>query len=296
MYETPSSENIKSFESFVEEKATELKITTEEYRYRYALLEDGDRTKLQDLPPEERNSVTKQLFEDPSPIEASLRNTIHERIKKDLEIDRLGFDVLTEVRNRRSFDTELSRRRSKISQDTRKREGDQQENAFHFLFIDIDHFKKVNDTHGHAAGDAVLRHIAQTLQECLRDDEDFIARYGGEEFCVLLSETNTQKSLAVAERIRKTIEESPFKYRGKDIPITISLGVSHYDEDSDLPLHEADKALYIAKGQESKELNDYTIVDNNRQSTRNQVWYCDREKHEFRQYTSKQPNPYAHQD
>jgi diguanylate cyclase (GGDEF)-like protein len=118
------------------------------------------------------------------------------------------------------------------------------------FMIDIDHFKKVNDTYGHAIGDKVLVHLAQKLRDLLRN-ADIIGRYGGEEFVVLLPESNLEASTKVAERIRKTIEAETIKTdKFGDISITISIGVSNFTskaEDLASVIDNADKALYEAK-------------------------------------------------
>lgn len=115
------------------------------------------------------------------------------------------------------------------------------------VMIDIDFFKKVNDTHGHMTGDMVLERVASLLKEKTRLS-DIVARYGGEEFAVILPNIPYANALLVAERFRKTIEEHDFN----GLRITISLGIGHYagtDEDVDQKrLTElADKALYTAK-------------------------------------------------
>jgi diguanylate cyclase (GGDEF)-like protein len=116
--------------------------------------------------------------------------------------------------------------------------------------MDIDRFKKINDSHGHLAGDFVLRKIGSMLQERLRAD-DFLARYGGEEFALIMRESPKQNALQTAERIRKLIETTPFKHEGKRIAVTISIGVAtwpaeHIDSGQDL-VKAADANLYAAK-------------------------------------------------
>jgi diguanylate cyclase (GGDEF)-like protein len=116
--------------------------------------------------------------------------------------------------------------------------------------MDIDRFKKINDSHGHLAGDFVLRKIGSMLQERLRAD-DFLARYGGEEFALILRESPKQNALQTAERIRKLVETTPFRHEGKRIAVTISIGVAtwpaqHIDSGEDL-VKAADANLYSAK-------------------------------------------------
>jgi diguanylate cyclase (GGDEF)-like protein len=116
------------------------------------------------------------------------------------------------------------------------------------LMIDIDHFKGVNDRHGHAAGDAVLRRAAQLVQLNLRSDS-VVTRYGGEEFVVLLPVTGLEEARAVAERLRKAFETDVIDFEGASIGVTISAGLALLaaDELLDGALRRADAALYRAK-------------------------------------------------
>ena len=121
---------------------------------------------------------------------------------------------------------------------------------FAVLMLDVDHFKKVNDTHGHEVGDEVLRHIAANLIGQTRGS-DCAARYGGEEFVVLLPETHRRAALHVAEKIRLRIETDPFLLLdGRKIQLTISIGIALFPEDtSDYSrlISMADQAMYQAK-------------------------------------------------
>jgi diguanylate cyclase (GGDEF)-like protein len=117
------------------------------------------------------------------------------------------------------------------------------------IMLDLDHFKRVNDTKGHLAGDMVLRGVAQRLKDSVRP-YDVIGRYGGEEFVVLLPDTNLEQSLVVAERIRNAIGSVLFDLEGDQIPVTGSLGVScsnENDQGLNDVLKRADEGLYMAK-------------------------------------------------
>ncbi|MCB0411417.1 MAG: GGDEF domain-containing protein [Bdellovibrionales bacterium] len=121
---------------------------------------------------------------------------------------------------------------------------------FSLIVFDIDHFKKVNDTYGHLAGDYVLAEISSVISNKLIRENDFFARTGGEEFCLLLLGSSIKIATEVAERIRHTIESHNFVFEGQKIPITISAGVAlKIDGDPDWePLYDrADKALYVSK-------------------------------------------------
>lgn len=119
------------------------------------------------------------------------------------------------------------------------------------LYIDIDHFKKVNDVHGHLIGDHLLISLAQTIRTVLRDS-DIFARIGGEEFCILLSDTDVRGGEILAEKIRSTVEASVMVVDDLELTATISIGVTQLNsEDSELKdlQSRADQALYKAKDQ-----------------------------------------------
>ena len=116
------------------------------------------------------------------------------------------------------------------------------------LMLDIDHFKRVNDEHGHSAGDEVLRHTAGLIAKTVRSDA-LVTRYGGEEFVVLLAVPDLGAALQVAERMRSTIAASPCRCRGKLLRVTVSIGVSVWTECEPLleAMQRSDEALYRAK-------------------------------------------------
>lgn len=116
------------------------------------------------------------------------------------------------------------------------------------VVCDVDHFKKINDTYGHKAGDRALMAIVKTIQFHLRET-DFLARVGGEEFVVLLTETTQSDAEKVAEKLRKSVELSEFVYQGQPVPVTISGGFAQFQpgDTVDEVYQRADKALYRAK-------------------------------------------------
>lgn len=121
--------------------------------------------------------------------------------------------------------------------------------SFALLMMDLDHFKRLNDRHGHLAGDEALKLIAGELRAILRDD-DYAARFGGEEFLVLLPLVNEKTALVVAERLRSGIEKHPIELRGNRVRLTLSIGVAVFPEagtDADALIQAADHALYQAK-------------------------------------------------
>ena len=117
------------------------------------------------------------------------------------------------------------------------------------MMFDIDHFKKINDHHGHLAGDFVLKELSRIVQGRIRRDEVF-ARYGGEEFAIVLPETNLEGARALADGLREKIESSRFVFQGDNIPVTISIGVAtlaETDKTSMDLIRSADAKLYEAK-------------------------------------------------
>ncbi len=153
-------------------------------------------------------------------------------------------DALTNLNNRRQFELRLWQEIA-----TTKR----QNNPLCAMMIDIDFFKKVNDTYGHASGDAVLKGVASIIKSTLRES-DIPSRYGGEEFAVLLPYTHIDEAKIVGERLRKAVESTPIKLNDevsdvKTISVTISMGLAEFNkkETGEELFERADKALYQAK-------------------------------------------------
>lgn len=150
-------------------------------------------------------------------------------------------DGLTKIYNHRFFQ-ELFEKEYKRS--------DRYNTVFSLIMMDIDLFKKVNDTYGHLCGDEILKGLSTLIKSCLRS-MDVVARYGGEEFAILLPETNGPEALRTAERIRRTVEEYTFMGNEQGLKITVSQGVATYPcpgvhERFDI-IAKADEALYEAK-------------------------------------------------
>ncbi len=190
------------------------------------LLQDGDKIK-----------IGRQLFKFAmlDELEVEYQKRVHELIVHD---------DLTGLLTRKSFSLELER---EIVRSQRHR------HEFCILMMDIDFFKKVNDTYGHLIGSEVLRHTAKVIQQTLRDS-DVLARYGGEEFIAILPETPKDKGSEAAERVREAMEKYNFPASIHDpdshLHITISIGVADFPNDSSLAnnlIEAADFALYEAK-------------------------------------------------
>lgn len=148
-------------------------------------------------------------------------------------------DALTNLNNRRQFEIRL---KQEIA--TTKR----QKTPLCAMMIDIDFFKKVNDTYGHASGDEVLRTVASVIKKELRES-DIPARYGGEEFAILLPYTHIDEAQIVGERLRKAAESAPVQVDNENINVTISMGLAEFmqDETGEELFKRADSALYEAK-------------------------------------------------
>ncbi len=122
--------------------------------------------------------------------------------------------------------------------------------SFALLMSDLDNFKQLNDSYGHGAGDAALRHFAATVTAQIRKN-DLLARLGGDEFCIILPETDATHAAALAAIIARAIRETPLRWQGEAIPMTVSIGIASWS--SDTPdggmLPQADRALYAVKAQ-----------------------------------------------
>ncbi len=155
--------------------------------------------------------------------------------------DRTQLDPLTQIYNKGALNAtgEEVFRRAKLT-----------ETPMTVIVFDLDHFKKVNDNYGHAAGDYVLREVSSIVQNRLIRQGDFFARFGGEEFCLLLVGGTLQRGVEVAERIRQTIENNEFMYNGSKLPVTLSAGVATLEASTNSwpeLFERADQAAYKAK-------------------------------------------------
>jgi diguanylate cyclase (GGDEF)-like protein len=170
---------------------------------------------------------------------------VKERIERAVQRQAMT-DGLTGIFNRRAF---MERAKRELAIARRKRQ------PLALLMLDIDHFKRINDTYGHAAGDAALVEISRLVGKRLRQQDTF-GRYGGEEFCILLPDTEEQGALTLAEALRQAVEATPLSIEQAQVAVTISIGVGvcHAGclgcaDDFSRLLNDADRALYQSKAQ-----------------------------------------------
>ncbi len=186
-------------------------------------------------------------FDDVTALEASrveLRKMLNKLKQSRDEIQRQN-QVLQEIANLDPLTSCMNRRALYSEFETLWNISLRYGNPLSVLMIDVDHFKSINDRHGHSVGDTMLQHVAQMIRSVVRDC-DLVCRYGGEEFCVLLPETDIEGACRLAERCRQAIERNTCE----GIAVTASLGVSSREFGADDPhrlLDQADEALYAAK-------------------------------------------------
>ncbi|HLK88936.1 MAG TPA: GGDEF domain-containing protein [Polyangia bacterium] len=171
-------------------------------------------------------------------LKFTYQDQVDERYQKRLFESSLR-DGLTATFNRRYFVDRLN---------TEMRFAARHDKALALLFVDIDHFKKINDGHGHQAGDFVLAAVAREMIATIRA-EDVLARYGGEEFAIICRETEKEGVLALGERLREAVVRARFEFEGKVIPVTISVGaaVARKPQQAQPLIAAADAAMYEAK-------------------------------------------------
>ncbi len=193
-------------------------------RVTQAQLMDGDKIQLSS------STILKFAFQD------NVENVFHKELYKMAVVD-----PLTGAYNKRYFDDRL---KEEFSYSVRS------QLPCSLVMMDVDHFKKINDTYGHPAGDYVLCKIIQLTRSVIRN-EDVLARFGGEEFTIILKGTPSEGAITLTERLRKEIDEYVFEFEGKQLHVTISMGVATLPHEN-LKTHEAmlkmaDELLYHSK-------------------------------------------------
>ena len=217
----------KELESYTEESSSNFKIAHKKLFTIAVALEENTQLLSKDL--KGHNEDVEALSKRVKKLEAELA----EAKKESKE------DFLTKLYNKRALDEFLELKEAEYKRYDRN---------YAVVMLDLDHFKKVNDTFGHEAGDAVLSAFAKILKKEARN-VDIIGRFGGEEFLALLSDTDTQGGVTFAKKVIKHVEKSRFMYKGNRIKVTASAGVSERKKHVSLQatINSADEYLYIAK-------------------------------------------------
>lgn len=187
-------------------------------------------------------------------LDITTRKDAEERLRQEAITD-----PLTGLINRRKLESLM---REQVNQYSKTKY------IFSLLMVDIDFFKKVNDTYGHKTGDDILCHFAMICQDCLRKD-DYLSRVGGEEFAILLPKTNEIEATAIANRIQKGLREQPYLHKSASISYTVSIGCASLRDEYTEPAQIydlADSALYLAKKAGRNQVmisgsNDCAIID-----------------------------------
>jgi len=219
------------------------------------LVRDGDEVHIIDLQSTNGTEVASQKLQSDVPTQLvnddriKLGNIIFKFLSQgNIEVgalasanDREAVDGLTQIFNKATITKNLidSFKKAKVT-----------ETNLSLIVFDLDHFKVVNDTYGHQAGDYVLREVADVVKNQLIRSGDVFGRYGGEEFVIILYGSPLQRACDVAERIRSTIERHQFSFAGKELKITVSLGVAGVNTGVATPealFEKADQAAYQSK-------------------------------------------------
>lgn len=219
------STTLAEFKSIVVSRLASIRAALEEKRRTEVLREETLNVELQHL--QQNMSRMKKEIDD-----------VQEK-RKALEKEIL-IDQLTGIANRRALKRRL---KDEIQRFQRY------QHFFSVLLFDIDHFKSINDQYGHWAGDKCLKEIIKRIKPILRES-DFLARWGGEEFIILFPGTDIENASGVAERIRKTIENTRFLYHKQEISLTVSIGLTqaqNTDHGQETIFNRVDKAMYDAK-------------------------------------------------
>lgn len=178
---------------------------------------------------------------------ASLKEKLENQADVIMDLKRQAMeDTLTGLANRRAFEKELKRSLSFFKR---------HRSSGALLLIDLDGFKSINDSLGHLAGDALLKHISKLLTQHIRSS-DFVARLGGDEFCVILNAIDSKLMKAKAEEIAEVISSTPCRYEGRDIYASASVGVCSFKNalNAEELIEKADAAMYRHKSQGSPKI------------------------------------------
>jgi two-component system, cell cycle response regulator len=234
---------------------TELRITDDGISRSHAKVRcEGDLVFVEDMGSRNGTYVNGRLITAPTPLHDGdkiqvgrttvIRYALHDELDESFHDNLLSSalrDPLTKLFNKRYLMDRL---------DSELKFAHRHETAVSILMLDLDHFKRINDSYGHLAGDAVLVHLAQILVKAVRN-EDVVARFGGEEVVIILRSISLDLALTLGERLRRTVEKQVVMHQDRAIEATVSIGVAGFPstraETVEQLLDAADKALYRAK-------------------------------------------------
>jgi diguanylate cyclase (GGDEF)-like protein len=229
------------YRSMLEAAVTDSRVKLDDYvERRLAWVRSGDPTPM-DIPMADGSVLRSQLATLPGGGRMLIFSDVTDIVRTAEEMKRLAtIDGMTGIYNRRHF---------LLLADHEWKRAQRYQRPVAFLMIDIDHFKEINDSFGHEAGDRMIVHLANMARDCKRES-DVLARIGGEEFALLLPETTLDQAMVVAERLRQHVLNNPLSEISPAICASVSIGVATEDaamrDISDL-MKAADQALYCAK-------------------------------------------------
>jgi diguanylate cyclase (GGDEF)-like protein len=230
-----------TYRSMLEAAVTDARVRLDDYvERRLAWVRSGDPTPM-DIPMSDGEVLRSQLATLPGGGRMLIFSDVTDIVRTAEEMKRLAtIDGMTGIYNRRHF---------LLLADHEWKRAQRYHRPVSFLMIDIDHFKQINDSFGHEAGDRMIVHLANLARDCKRDS-DVLARIGGEEFALLLPETTLDQAMVLAERLRQHVLSNPLSVTSPAICASVSVGVAAQDaamrDLSDL-MKAADQALYCAK-------------------------------------------------
>ena len=235
-------------------------------------------------------SINPDTLLELSEIIAEKENAHKEEIKKLKE--KFSIDPMMKISTKEtvkkfilSKHSAFSSREQNILEEKRKNKSENPKKPFGIMMIDIDNFKKINDTYGHHAGDIVLKEIAKIIKNNIRSNPeqkiDMVGRWGGDEIMIII-EGEEKNILGAAKRILKTIRKTNIKYENEEIQTTVSVGIASYHENLEKMYKNVDKALFMAKGDEKNQVKKEIESGNlkittleTRKTARNQIYHID---------------------
>lgn len=192
---------------------------------------------------ENQSAMNRLLEERVAERTSELQSALNDLNEANARLEALSLtDALTGLHNRRYLDKQLPAWLEFACK---------QKTPLSALVIDVDHFKKINDTHGHLIGDYCLKAVGSSIRSTVHRPDDLVVRYGGEEFLIVLRNTDAAGALLVAERVRQNIESAHWMWEGRQVPVTVSIGLAELElngaPDPSQLISRADAALYAAK-------------------------------------------------